>query len=280
MLNRLLKTPILSCSIIFVICSVARLIEYFYIRTDETFLSENFLHKLFGILLLWGVLSICKLRWKDIGFSSDGTVSGIGKGLLFGLVCSVFAYAIESLTLFFLHRNVHLSFYASGFSLTNEKVSQAGILLILSSVLFNLINVWMEEGVFRGLFTKILEGISYRKSLFFIAFLFGIWHLAMPLRDYLQEESSLLNLIVMGIGYVILAGMMSIKWSLLYKMTGSLWLGLGDHLFNNLASNLVHVVSNSESDSLQIVRIILWQLLSFAIVLSIYKRKSKAIANQ
>lgn len=274
MLNQLIKKPILSCSIIFVICSVARLIEYFYIRTDETFLSENFLHKLFGILLLWGVLSICKLRWKDIGFSSDGTVSGIGKGLLFGLVCSVFAYAIESLTLFCLHRNVNLSFYASGFSLTNEKVSQAGILLILSSVLFNLINVWMEEGIFRGLFTKILEGISYRKSLFFIAFLFGIWHLVMPLRDYLQGESSLVNLIAMGIGYVILAGMMSIKWSLLYKMTGSLWFGLGDHFFNNLASNLVHVVSNSEADSLQIVRILLWQLLSFAIVLWGYQKKN------
>ena len=275
MLNQLIKKPILSCSMIFVICSVARLIEYFYMRTDETFLSENFLHKLFGILLLWGVLSICNLRWKDIGFSPDGIVSGVGKGLLFGLVCSVFAYAIESLTLFFLHRNVHLSFYASGFSLTNEKVSQAGILLILSSVLFNLINVWMEEGVFRGLFTKILEGISYRKSLFFIAFLFGIWHLVMPLRDYLQGESSLVNLIVMGIGYVILAGMMSIKWSLLYKITGSLWLGLGDHLFNNLASNLVHVVSNSEADSLQIVRILLWQLLSFALVLWGYQKTNK-----
>lgn len=274
MLNQLIKKPILSCSMIFVICSVARLIEYFYMRTDETFLSENFLHKLFGILLLWGVLSICNLRWKDIGFSPDGTVSGIGKGLLFGLVCSVFAYAIESLTLFFLHRNVQLSFYASGFSLTNEKVSQAGILLILSSVVFNLINVWMEEGVFRGLFTKILEGLSYRKSLFFIAFLFGIWHLVMPLRDYLQGESSLVNLIVMGIGYVILAGMMSIKWSLLYKMTGSLWFGLGDHFFNNLASNLVHVISNSESDGLQIVRILLWQLLSFAIVLWVYQKKN------
>ena len=67
---------------------------------------------------------------------------------------------------------------------------------------------------------------------------------------------------------------MSIKWSLLYKMTGSLWLGLGDHLFNNLASNLVHMVSNSEADSLQIVRIILWQLLSFAIVLWGYQRKN------
>lgn len=182
MLNQLIKKPILSCSIIFVICSVARLIEYFYIRTDETFLSENFLHKLFGILLLWGILSICKLRWKDIGFSPDGIVSGIGKGLLFGLVCAIFAYVVECLTLFFLH------------------------------------------------------------------------------------------------GYVILAGMMSIKWSLLYKMTGSLWLGLGDHLFNNLASNLVHVVSNSEADSLQIVRILLWQLLSFATVVWVYKKQAKAIA--
>ena len=274
MLNRLLKTPILSCSMIFIVCSVARVIEYFYMRTDETFLSENFLHKLFGILLLWGILSISKLGWKDIGFTSNGIMSGVGKGLLFGLLCAIFSYVVECLTLFFLHGNVHLSFYASGFSLTNEKVSQAGILLILSSVLFNLINVWMEEGIFRGLFTKILEGLSYRKSLFFIAFLFGICHLVMPLRDYLQGESSLVNLIAMGIGYVILAGMMSIKWSLLYKMTGSLWFGLGDHFFNNLASNLVHVVSNSEADSLQIVRILLWQLLSFAIVLWGYQKRN------
>ena len=274
MLNQLLKKPILSCYLIFVVCSLARIFEYFYIRTDDTFLSENFLHKLFGILLLWGILSICKLRWKDIGFSSDGIMSGVGKGLLFGLVCSIFAYVVECLTLFFLHGNVHLSFYASGFSLTNEKGSQAGILFILLSVLFNLINVWMEEGIFRGLFTKILEEISYRRSLFFIAFLFGIWHLVMPFRDFLQGESSLTNLIVMGIGYVILAGMMSIKWSLLYKMTGSLWFGLGDHFFNNLASNLVHVVSNSEADSLQIVRILLWQLLSFAIVLWGYQKRN------
>ena len=205
-------------------------------------------------------------------------MSGVGKGLLFGLVCSIFAYVVECLTLFFLHGNVHLSFYASGFSLTNEKGSQAGILFILLSVLFNLINVWMEEGIFRGLFTKILEGISCRRSLFFIAFLFGIWHLVMPFRDFLQGESSLTNLIVIGIGYVILAGMMSIKWSLLYKMTGSLWFGLGDHLFNNLASNLLHVVSNSEVDSLQIVRILLWQLLSFATVVWVYKKQAKAIA--
>ena len=175
MLNQLIKKPILSCSIIFVICSVARLFEYLYMRTDDTFLSENFLHKLFGILLLWGILSISKLRWIDIGFTPNGIIRGIGNGLLFGLVCSIFAYTVECIVLLFLHGNVHLSFYASGFSLTNEKGSQAGILFIMLSILFNLINVWMEEGVFRGLFTKILEGLSYRKSLYSLP----IWNMAL-----------------------------------------------------------------------------------------------------
>ena len=79
----------------------------------------------------------------------------------------------------------------------------------------------------------------------------------------------------MGIGYVILAGVMSIKWGLLYKMTGSLWVGLGDHLFNNvIATNLVHVITESEADSMQIVRIIAAQFLSLVIVIFAYKKPS------
>jgi hypothetical protein len=82
----------------------------------------------------------------------------------------------------------------------------------------------------------------------------------------------------MGIGYIVLAGIMSIKWSLLYKMTGSLWMGLGDHLFNNvIVTNLVHVVSNNEADNMQIVRILIGQLLSFAIVLVIYKKRRQEV---
>ena len=80
----------------------------------------------------------------------------------------------------------------------------------------------------------------------------------------------------MGIGYIVLAGIMSLKWSLLYKLTGSLWVGLGDHLFNNvIVTNLVHVVSNNEVDNMQIVRILIGQLLSFIIVLVIYNKKMK-----
>ena len=275
------KKPILNCFIIFTICLIARVIEYFVIRTDESILSENFLHKVFGIILLWTILYYAKLKWRDIGFNTKDVFSGIGKGLLFGFICCVFAYAIEGLILYNKNHSFKLSFYATGFSLNNEMNQQTGIIFIFLCIIFNIINVWMEEGIFRDLFTKILEDISYNTSLFLIAFLFGIWHLVMPFRDYMEGKSSISNLLVMGIGYVILAGMMSIKWSLLYRMTGSLWIGLGDHLFNNVISNLLHVVSNNEVDNVQIVRILIWQILSFVIVLIIYKKwkREKLISN-
>ena len=275
------KKPILNCFIIFTICLIARIIEYFVIRTDESILSENFLHKVFGIILLWTILYYAKLKWRDIGFNTKDVFSGIGKGLLFGFICCVFAYAIEGLILYNMNHSCKLSLYATGFSLNNDMNQQTGIVFIFLCILFNIINVWMEEGIFRGLFTKILEDISYNTSLFLIAFLFGIWHLVMPFRDFIEGKSSISNLLVMGIGYVILAGMMSIKWSLLYRMTGSLWIGLGDHLFNNVISNLLHVVSNSEVDNMQIVRILIWQILSFVIVLIIYKKwkREKLISN-
>lgn len=56
-------------------------------------------------------------------------------------------------------------------------------------------------------------------------------------------------------------------------------MGLGDHLFNNVVvTNLLHVISNGEADSMQIVRILIGQLISFAVVM-IYYRKQIAKAN-
>ena len=46
------EKSILSCVLIFLICCIARVVEYFGIRTDETILAENFIHKVFGIIIL------------------------------------------------------------------------------------------------------------------------------------------------------------------------------------------------------------------------------------
>lgn len=275
--KRIKHRPIFRCVMIFLICAMARVLEYFWIRTDETVLSENFLHKVFGILILAIALYFLHYKWKDIGFTKDGIVFGILKGMLLGLCCFAVAYSIECLILFYRNQNVSLSFYASGFSLAGESRKQTDMVSFLLCVIFNMINVWMEEGVFRGLFMKILTSRhSFSRAALLIAFLFGIWHWVMPLRDYVEGNSTLANLLIMGIGYIVLAGMMSIKWSLLYQITGSLWMGLGDHLFNNIiATNLLHVISNGEADSMQIVRILIGQMLSFAVVRICYRKQKQ-----
>lgn len=263
------KRPLASCLSIFCLCVLARLIEYFVIKTDKTILAENFLHKIFGILVLAVVLYLQRSGWQSIGFTKNKMTAGIAKGFLLGAVCFSVAYLIECLILYHVNQNVSLSFYVSGFSLNEDTAVQGGVHFVILCVALNIINVWMEEGVFRGLFTKILtEKQSSANAIFLIAFLFGIWHWVMPLRDYAEDGLSLSGLLVMGIGYTILAGIMSVKWSLLYTITGTLWTGLGDHLFNNvIVTNLLHVVSNNEADSMQIVRIAIGQLLSFSIVM-------------
>ena len=63
-MERLREYPVLSCISIFAVCAGARVFEYFVLRTDETFISENFIHKVFGIVLLFIILRFLDLNRK------------------------------------------------------------------------------------------------------------------------------------------------------------------------------------------------------------------------
>lgn len=281
MKSKIEKYPVWSSIVIFLICIAARFVEYFAIRTDETVIAENFIHKVFGIILLLCVLKLLGLKQRDIGFKKENFLKNLGLGALLGAVCFTVSYAVEMMIISAQNGEPHLEIYASGFSITGEQVKNTGLVFMLLCVLFNIVNVWMEEGVFRGLFLNILQP----KHLFWYAnlttaLLFGVWHWVMPMRSYLDGTSTLANLLVMGIGYIILSGIMSIKWGMMYKMTGSLWAGLGDHLFNNVvATNLLHVVSNTGADEWQIVRILLAQVISFVIVAVIYSKNREKLSD-
>ncbi len=260
------------CIAIFTLCLSVRFVEYFLIETDKTAIGENVLHKVVGIIILALVLKRVNLSWSDIGFHRNGFVSGILNGLLLGSVCFAISYGLE-LVIFILQGNpAHLEMYISSFSLTGSQINNTDFVFFLLCLLFNVMNVWMEEGVFRGLFMKTLsETRSFMKANYIAAFLFGVWHIVMPIRSYINGEMSFAAMLLMGIGYMILAGIMGIKWGLLYRITGNLWAGIGDHLFNNtVATNMLHVVSLKGADELQIVRIMAAQIISFAFVLAIH----------
>ena len=129
-------------------------------------------------------------------------------------------------------------------------------------IFFNIINVWMEEGLFRGFYIEYLNTkFDIKKTIFIAAIFFGIWHIVTPFRSLLDGDMNLLSFIVMSIGYVILSGIMGIKWGLLYRMTGSIWMGMADHFFNNcIITNLLHVVSSTGIDEMQIARVLIGEL--------------------
>ena len=264
--------PTNLCMIIFMLCLSVRFVEYFLIETDKTAIGENVFHKVVGIIILAVILKGSNFTWSDIGFQRNSFAGSILKGLLLGSVCFAISYGLE-LAIFILQGNpAHLEIYISSFSLTGSQIKNTDFVFFLLCVLFNIINVWMEEGVFRGLFIKTFsEAKPFMQANFIAAFLFGIWHIVMPIRSYVNGEMSFAAMVLMGVGYIILAGIMGIKWGLLYRITGNIWVGLGDHLFNNtVAANMLHVVSLKGADELQIVRIMAAQIISFAFVLVIH----------
>ena len=273
--DTILHKPIKSCVFIFLILLLVHAFEAIALRMDQTIFAENFINKIFGIVLLFVLLK--QLHWdiSTIGFKKYGLVKTILKGFALALFSFFIAYTIECSILYFQEKKIHLGFFITGFSLTGVGSIQTGIGFVFINIFFNIINVIMEEGTFRGLFYQLINTrYSLKTALFIQALLFGIWHIVTPLHNWIDGEISGMEFVSLSIGYIILAGMMGVKWGLLYRMTGNLYAGMADHFFNNcIATNLLHVVSNTGIDEYMIFRILIAQIFSFAIVVFLWKRQ-------
>ena len=266
--------PLSVCIALYLLCYAFRVWEYFVLKTDESVIGENFIHKACGIVVIFAALFASGLHWRDIGFTRAGRLKNIGLGLALGAGFYTIAYTAECIVLYVQGASPSLTITSGGFSLVNStEFVSTGIGVIL---LFNVLNVWMEEGLFRGLFTRLLrERYECKTVIFITALLFGLWHLAMPVRSFIEGQMKFVPMLLLGAGYVALTFVYGLKMGLLYRMTGSLWAGLAEHFFNNSVINIVHVVSSMGSDHLQVVRIVTAQLLSFVFVLILYLRKKK-----
>lgn len=153
---------------------------------------------------------------------------------------------------------------------------QTALIFFVICIVGNIINVVMEEGMFRGLFQQILQKrYSFLLSAVFASCLFGLWHIIAPIRNYYDGISSMGGFLANAAMLVITSGLVGFKFAIMTRMTGSLYMATGDHFVNNTIVNILHVVSNAGADELQFVRIAIAQTLSFIIVLICYLKKRK-----
>ena len=277
MAERIKKNTILSTLVLFAILLFVHGFEIIVLRMDETPLGENCINKFFGIAVLLIVLHILGWKKDDIGFAKTGLVKNAALGFVLAIISFAIAYAAEIMILKEQGNNVSLGVFTTSFSLTGNTEINTGIGFILVCIFFNIINVIMEEGTFRGLFDKIV-GVDHsaKRALMVQAVLFGVWHIVTPLHNLVDGDINVGAFVGLSIGYIILAGMMGIKWGLLQKMTGSLYAGMADHFFNNcIATNLLHVTTDGGIDEMMIVRVMISQLLSFIFVVIYWNVKGK-----
>lgn len=270
--------------IIYIICFAFRILEYFVLRTDQTFWGEAFIHKLTGIAVLFACMKLYHIRPGIIGFVSSEAIYDLLKGIAFGIAIFVIAYIAEILILVIQGSFDGLNLYVSAYAVDGNIGNQTAFIFFLICIIGNIINVVMEEGIFRGLFQKILEKkYSFVIAAVIASLLFGLWHIMSPFRSYCDGAMSIGSFAANSIMLVTTSGLVGFKFAMMTKLTGNLYMAMGDHFVNNVIVNMLHVISDTGADKLMVVRIAIAQSVSFIIVLAWYLitiRKKQYIKNK
>lgn len=265
------KNGLMVIGIIYILCYGFRLLEYFVIRTDQTWIGEAFVHKLIGIGILFLLANYLGFTMNEIGYSKEHCVRKLLAGLAFGLGVFVIAYGVEVLIAVAQGHFHSLQVYVTAYAIEQNIGYQTEWIFFVICILGNIINVVMEEGIFRGLFERILqEKYSFLISAIISAVLFGFWHIIGPIRNYCDGTTSMQGMIANVIMLLVTSALVGFKFAMITKMTGSQYMAMGDHFVNNTIVNLLHVVTDTGVDQLMVVRISIAQSVSFILVLIFY----------
>ncbi len=197
------------------------------------------------------------------------------RGLVLGLCTFAVAYTVESLIIVNRGNFESLKIYVSTYAVGQNIGQRTQALFFMICIAGNIINVVMEEGIFRGLFGKILgQKYSFIVSALIASALFGFWHIVGPVRNYFDGESSTDGMIASAVMLIFTSALVGFKFALITKMTGNIFMAMGDHFVNNTIVNLLHVLSERGADELMSVRVAIAQTLSFAAVLLWFRKKT------
>ena len=267
LINTKTKT-ILAVLIIYFLCFGFRALEYFLIRTDETFFGEAFIHKLIGIGVLVGCVFLFHYKFKDIGLKTGKAFLDILKGLAFGIAVFILAYGVEVIILAASNNFNGLALYVSAYSVNGNLGNRTDFIFFLICIIGNVINVLMEEGVFRGLFQKMLsDKYKWVVAALISSVLFGVWHIMSPIRSFTDGNMTVGGFIGQTCMLVGTSALVGFKFAMMGKLTGNLYMAMGDHFVNNTIVNILHVLDKEEADHLMTIRITIAQSVSFTAVL-------------
>lgn len=253
------QRPILTGVILILFAFVFRLIDIFVLRLDER-LGEIILSKALGfslvVLFVWAIGK----QLSSIGFHGRR----LGESLLIGTGITVLpfiiAYTLEWILLERFGQEPRFLFSA----IDPKAGVSGGILFALWLVLGNFVNSFMEEGLFRGVMLNLSRvRLSFVKSIWLQAALFGVWHLVWVAKWYQTGVVSTPGEIGLGIVANFLPQIcLGLVWGYAYLKTDNLWTAWIAHTLTNTILNLLHVATVDGMDPGMSIRMTTFSIVS------------------
>jgi membrane protease YdiL (CAAX protease family) len=133
---------------------------------------------------------------------------------------------------------------------------RGGLLFVLWMILGNVINSFMEEGLFRGVMIRLFRvKLSSGWANALQAFLFALWHLPWVLKWYqVGEIEAHGGLFFATLSQFLPMLLVGFAWGYFYLKTDSLWVPWIAHMLNNTVFNLVHITTTDGLDSGMAIR--------------------------
>lgn len=262
---------------VFLLCLIVNVVEYFVLINYFGIPTKGVVGKILGLLVIIGYMYTARLKPRNVGFSTNpkSIISGIRNALIFNLSI-IPAYIVEYLYLLFNGEKpiVRIFAYQAPFSEVGPVYYIANILLML---VINTVSIIMLEVLFRGILMKMGKGkFGFWQTAVIVSGFYSLWYLIVPLSK-VSAGYKPGQLIALCIFYLLFEFFLSLKWCMCTRATGSVWLALFDHLFFNILVELVHILGTAPGsgyiDTNRNYRLIIIQVISFALCFSYYKMK-------
>jgi membrane protease YdiL (CAAX protease family) len=242
-----LSHPVLVCFILLLITLVFRIIDIFVLRLDDR-LGEIILSKSLGFILIVVYLYIAGKSLAYIGLNKHKAgqaffIGGVGMLLIFVAACG-----IQLAYLNIIGQRATLALTAADLY---SGTTGSSIFFIMLLLVGNVINSFMEEGLFRGLMLRhFLVRFSFLKANLLQAAFFAAWHLVQPIKHYQTGATDLMGALMESIVIFIGSGAIGLVYGYMYYKSGSLWAPWIAHFVNNSILNFFYIQMDGELHSL------------------------------
>ncbi|MBQ5823744.1 MAG: CPBP family intramembrane metalloprotease [Clostridia bacterium] len=265
---------------VFLFCMIVNVVEYFVLINYLHIPTKGALGKFLGALIILGYMYTARLKPHNVGLSTNPRAirGGLRNAFIFNLAI-IPAYILEyAYLVFFKRKEIIIRIFAY-----DAPISEVGAVYFIASILLLVVitalSVVMLEVLFRGILTKMGKGkFGFWQTAVIVSLFYSLWYLVIPLSK-LTAGYSMKQIISLCIFYLIFEFLLSLKWCMCARATGSIWLSVFDHFIFNFSVNLIHVINMTDqintTDNYRNYRLIIIQIVSFIICFSYYKMKMR-----